>query len=145
MKNDKAHMTAITRNKPSAPMVKLNTLIDLGCNKCRGLDYGCGKGFDADYYGFDKYDPHFFPDKPRGKYDIVVCNYVLNVIEEKDEEELLDELKSYLRPHGQCYVSVRADIKKDGFTSRGTFQRTVELGFEEVCYLKNRYLIYKID
>jgi SAM-dependent methyltransferase len=124
-------------------MVKLGSLIDLNSfGRC--LDYGCGKGFDADHYNFKKYDPHFFPKKPVGRFDLVVCNYVLNVIEEKYEEELLDELRSYLRPHGMCYVSVRADVKKDGFTSRGTFQRTVELDYPIVCQLKNRYIIYKI-
>ena len=23
------------------------------------LDYGCGYGFDADYYGWEKYDPYY--------------------------------------------------------------------------------------
>ena len=60
-----AYKTAITRKKPSLPMRWL-AKEGLIPSRIDTLDYGCGKGFDADYFGMDKYDPHFFPNTELG-------------------------------------------------------------------------------
>ena len=73
-----SHKTAITRTKMSAPVKFLK---GQGLLQGRTLDYGCGKGFDADVLQCSKYDPHFSPELPKGKFDTIICNYVLNVIE----------------------------------------------------------------
>lgn len=93
----------------------------------RVLDYGCGQGFDAQYYGLEKYDPHFAKDMPQGYFDTITCNYVLNVIQDDQVVvSVLDSILAKLVPGGVAYISVRADVKRDGPTSKG-FQRSIYL------------------
>ena len=125
MENVNAHNTAITRKAPSVPMRNLAKLGLL--RQGRKLDYGCGKGFDATHFEMDAYDPHFSPTKPKGYYDIITCNYVFNVIEPEKEVLLLNELEQYLNEGGKAYITVRRDVKIDGFTSKKTYQRNVQL------------------
>ena len=108
------------------------------------LDYGCGRGFDADAFGFEKYDPHYFPQVPEGEFDIITCNYVLNVIPLDGEEEVVDKIWNLLAPDGVAYITVRRDVKKEGLTSRGTFQRNVVLNFIIEFEKKNQFCIYKL-
>ena len=58
------------------------------------LDYGCGYGQDLKYYkeaglkayGYDPHEEFGFPmPKRKEKYDVVVLNYVLNVIPHEAE------------------------------------------------------------
>ncbi len=72
-----AYRTAIKRTRPSAPMAKL---AEKDLLQGRALDYGCGRGFDAEHFGMEKYDPHFAPERPTGRFDVITCNFVLNVI-----------------------------------------------------------------
>lgn len=129
--NDLSHKTAITRSKISVPMRKLIEN-DLLTPEQTILDYGCGKGSDAQFLlekGFDMsgYDPYFFPRTEVLKdefFDVVTCNYVLNVIKlDSIEEELLQNIKRVLKPGGIAYITVRRDVKQDGYTSKGTYQR----------------------
>ncbi len=127
----KAHITAITRKKPSVPMRNLNKQ---GLLIGKMLDYGSGRGFDADFFKMDRYDPHYAPQKPKGKYDTITCNYVLNVIEDSEEmHELIHKLSTLLNKGGKAYITVRRDIEKnlgkEGFTSKGTYQKNVILPF----------------
>jgi len=124
MINTKSHNTAITRKNPSVPMRNLHKLGLLVGSK---LDYGCGKGFDAKHFQMDKYDPHYHPQKPADKYKTITCNYVFNVIEEGQESDLIDSIKELLLEEGTAYLTVRRDIKKEGFTSKKTYQRNVLL------------------
>ncbi len=124
MANTNSHKTAITRKNPSVPMRHLdkkNLLLgDL-------LDYGCGKGFDADHFNMDKYDPHYAPETPNKTYDTITCNYVFNVVEPHEEAALLHKIYTFLKPEGCAYITVRRDIKTEGYTSKKTYQRNVEL------------------
>ncbi len=124
MKNTNSHKTAISRKSPSVPMRQLdkkNLLVgDL-------LDYGCGRGFDADHFDMDKYDPHYSPEKPTKVYDTITCNYVFNVIDADKESELIQEISQLLNKGGTAYITVRRDIKEEGFTSKKTYQRNVKL------------------
>lgn len=135
--------TAISRNKPSAPMRFLEKLGALGGKM---LDYGSGRGKDADYYGMDKYDPYFAPTEPQGQYDIITSNFVLNVLSKKEADAVIEKVRGLLKPGGVAYFSVRRDIKKDGMTSKGTYQRTVMLGkgFELVHEVRGGYAIYRM-
>ena len=121
-----AHKTAITRNKPSAPMMRLKAS---GRLKGRVLDYGCGKGFDASHFGMDSYDPHYQPDMPDGLFDTIVCNYVLNVIESVEERErVVADIRSRLTDSGRAYITVRADKNAlNGRTKIGTWQGMIVL------------------
>ena len=124
MKNNKAHNTAISRKCPSKPMKNLEKYDLL---KGKLLDFGCGRGFDANHYDMDRYDPHYAPEKPKGKYDTITCNYVLNVVEEDHLQGIVDSILKHLKKKGTAYLSVRRDIKNEGYTSKGTYQRNVKL------------------
>jgi ATP adenylyltransferase len=143
MKN--SHKTAITRKKPSLPM---QWLADNGYLAYHDdlLDYGCGKGFDADYFEMDKYDPTFFPKVCLSKqYDIVTCNYVLNVVDESEQEDILENIKWHLRVGGKAFFSVRRDIKTEGVNKRGTFQRNVVLDDRfKLLKVTKGYALYEI-
>jgi len=123
IKNMKAHLTAISRKTLSAPMRWLNSLA-LIPQASKSLDYGCGRGFDADQLGMDKFDPHYFPTAPAGGYDVVTCNYVLNVIpEDSEREKVLLQLQAQAAYRGTVYVAVRNDkAALKGWTSKGTWQ-----------------------
>lgn len=139
---NQSYKTAITRNKPSKPMRILEEH-EVFNGGIIGLDYGCGKGFDADYYGLDKYDPHYFP-KPvlLGKYEVITCNYVLNVIPDViDRDNVLDKIKSLLSPEGVAYISVRRDLSAPIVKGRGCDQVLVELNLP-VLYKDNATCIY---
>lgn len=143
MKN--SHKTAITRKKPSLPM---QWLADRGAlaHHDNILDYGCGKGFDADYFEIDKYDPTFFPDLDAyRRYDIITCNYVLNVVNVSEQEEILEKIRDLLVIGGKAYFSVRRDIKTEGFNKRGTYQRNVVLDDRfKLLKVTKGYALYEI-
>lgn len=119
--------TAITRKTLSLPMKWLEDHNMLGCNRPnRRLDYGCGKGFDADTLGFQKYDLNHFPAIPEGTFDIITCIYVLNVIENPLERDMVcQDIIDRLADCGTAYIAVRNDLDTDekGYiTSTGTWQ-----------------------
>jgi hypothetical protein len=140
--NYNKNKTAITRTKPSVPMRLLAEKELLVGTK---LDYGCGKGFDADHFEMDKFDTFFNPTHPTKKYDTITCNYVLNVCPIEDEAFVLKHIEHLLNDTGIAYITVRRDIKKEGFTSKKTYQRNV---FLKLPVLKETstyctYVLYK--
>jgi hypothetical protein len=148
MRTDKSHKTAIFRNCLSAPIRYLKSVV----NKKKGefrfwgdriLDYGCGRGTDADFLGSEKYDPHFFPDMPSGKFHLILCTYVLNSLPKNKERIILEDIKKRLFPSsGKAYISVRRDIKISGYRKNGTFQRNVKLDLPLVYERKGKFAIY---
>jgi ATP adenylyltransferase len=131
------YKTAITRKKPSKPMTILENCSQFtDCH--RKLDYGCGKGFDADYFGMEKYDPHFFPDKPTGLFDTITCNYVLNVIPDHSERvQVLKDIQGLLADdNSMAFIAVRRDLKHDTNT-----QFLVELNLPTI-YKDSATVIY---
>jgi 2-polyprenyl-3-methyl-5-hydroxy-6-metoxy-1,4-benzoquinol methylase len=105
----------------------------------RVLDYGCGRGYDADRLGMFKYDPHFFDDKPAGTFHHVYCGYVLNTIDAKEGQAVIDEIKALLKPKGCGYVVVRRDQKNSN-----TNQRNVTLENAITFTSNSKYTIYSI-
>ena len=128
--------TAIARRKPSSPMILLRDEIFGEC-----LDYGCGRGFDCDYFGIDGYDPNWRNEYPTKKYDRIFCNFVINVVSADEEKEILSNIYSLLKPKGKAYITVRRDIKKD-YVGRDCIQRLVFLGLPVYREIKNRFCIY---
>lgn len=123
---DKSYKTAIARNCPSRPITWVQSQYQVKREdfswsfkkasqeaELRILDYGCGRGYDADYMSADKYDPHWFPKRPRGKYDIIFCTYVLNVVPEDQQHDILDRIDEFSNKGTQRYVTVRRDLKKE--------------------------------
>ena len=140
---DNSHKTAITRKFLSAPMRYLNDQ-DLLAGRC--LDYGCGKGFDADTLNIDGFDPYHRPTEPIGKFDTITCNYVLNVIPNEDERQaVVDSVRSLLADGGKAYISVRNDrVELQGWTKRGTWQGLVYLDLP-IVKSSPRFRMYLIE
>ena len=138
---NKSHLTAIKRNKLSAPMRYLRGVFSTG----KYLDYGSGRGYDAEALGLFQFDPHYFNvEYSDNTFDIITCIYVLNAIPLDGEEEVVDKIWNLLAPDGVAYIAVRRDVKKEGLTSRGTFQRNVVLNFPIEFEKKNQFCIYKL-
>ena len=122
---DSFQTTAIKRNKLSAPtqiLVSKNYLYQSDAI----LDYGCGHGSDVellrdqgfDAVGYDRFNPKFgyshghevFLSKMiEDKFgcNIVICNYVFNVIANPQERQhLIDTLR---KVPAKTFVAVRSD------------------------------------
>ena len=107
---DRSYITARQRIKPG-PILRWLDENDL--LNGRMLDYGCGRGLEADYYDMHKYDPYYYPIQPVGKFDVIVCNYVLCVVPQEQEENILIYLSNKLKSNGTAFISVRRDIPKN--------------------------------
>lgn len=107
--------TALKRRTLSVPMRELLVKELLKGNI---LDFGCGVGDDVNFLnqkglnivGYDKFNPMFNDGSLlKGKYDVVVCNYVLNVIPDLEEHrQVVEQLRSL---SDLIYISVRSDSK----------------------------------
>lgn len=143
----KSHLTAISRNAPSVPLrhiwKKYGPLTGI-----RVLDFGCGRGEDvrwlqsngAKAYGYDIY---YQPKRPSGMFSVVLCTYVLNVVDPEDTSIVINNTMKFVKKNGVAFFTVRRDIKKEGVTSKGTQQWNVELPFDIEKETKT-YCIYKV-
>ncbi len=138
------HLTAKERTSVSFPTrwLKQNNLL-----KGEILDFGCGFGFDTDELqkeGFDivGYDNYYRPEYPTKRFDTIICNYVLNVLEPKAQVEVLMEVSELLKPTGTAYFTVRRDLKSEGFRihyvhKQPTYQCNVVLPYKSVFLNEN--------
>lgn len=131
--------TAMARRSVSVPMALLSKK---GLLVGRTLDYGCGRGQDADHFKMAKYDPTWFPVKPAGPFDTITSNYVLNVTPPRVEAEILADIRSLLTPGGIAYITVRRDVHADGVTKSGTYQRIVKLDLPVLVEKKGAFATY---
>lgn len=76
-------------------------------------------------YDVTGYDPHYAPEIPSGKFDTVVCLYVLNVLLPEEQSHVLMAVSELLRPTGCAYFAVRRDIQFDGFRRHVKHQTNV--------------------
>lgn len=142
LKSNKSYLTAIKRKGLSAPMQYL-----IGEDLIIGsvLDYGCGRGVDANLINAERYDPYWFSAPLVDKYDTITCIYVLNVIQNPCERiDVLHKLYKLLNPNGIAYIAVRRDSFTEGRTSKGTWQGKINLDLPVLVEAKNRFCIYKI-
>jgi ubiquinone/menaquinone biosynthesis C-methylase UbiE len=116
----------------------------------RILDYGQGKGKDVEWLRehIQGYDP-YWKNTPEvlidNFYDVVLNNYVLNVVQEDVRHSILEDIKRVLKPCGYAYISVRdvsekvvGEPYKDGvITKTGTFQKL--FSHEELEKLLQKY------
>ena len=110
----------------------------------RVLDYGCGRGFDADQLDLEKYDPHWFPKEPEGLFDTITCIYVLNVVSEETQTWIIENVSKLLTPGGHAYFAVRRDLPREGEEGRGTWQQFVLLDLPLLTQ-KSTFAIYKLS
>ena len=135
--NKFSHLTAIERIYLSFPA---KYLLDKSWLQGKVLDFGCGFGNDVKLLqqkGFDiaGYDPYYFPEYPKNKFDTIICFYVLNVLFPEEQANVLMEVSHLLKPGGKAYFAVRRDIKKEGFREhyvhkKPTYQCIVKLPFK---------------
>lgn len=140
---DLSYLTAITRKTLTAPTKYLfNKNLLIG----NILDYGCGKSIDSEILeNCDKFDPYYYNDKKvfNRLYNTIICNYVLNVVHKDLEQSIIQKIKSLLKQNGKAYISVRRDVKIDGFTKKGTYQRNVILNYPIIKENKS-FCIYEL-
>ena len=130
------YLTAIRQTTLSAPT---RYLLQHGMLKGRILDFGCGFGFDADElkrqgYDIAGYDYYYRPKYPEGKFDTILCNYVLNVLEQYAQAEVMMNVTNLLHPYGTAFFAVQRDLKEEGFRLHAihrqyTYQCNVHLPF----------------
>lgn len=141
-KNNFNYYTAKERTSISFPAKKLlqhNLLIG------KVLDFGCGFGKDVEILqqeGIDivGYDPYYFNTYPTEKFDTIICFYVLNVLQQEDQANVLMEISALLKPNGKAYFAVRRDVFKEGFRihkihQKPTYQCNVLLQYKS--FFKN--------
>ncbi len=143
------HLTAIERNKLSAPMQTLakNSYLD---GDYSILDYGCGKGDDKrelEAHGLDvsAWDPVHNPEGELINSNIVNLGFVINVIEDKQERsDTINRAYAFADTllvisamvAGESVVSQFTPYKDGVITSRNTFQKYYSQG-ELKGYIEN--------
>lgn len=127
--------TVVHRKSLSRPVkTYLNSgLIARGWNI---LDFGCGKGFDCDELEYVGYDPFHRPEKLNKQFNVVMTNFVINVLDIDTRKKAIQEAYNYVIPDfGKLLIAVRSkkEIEKskkdtwityqDGYiTPKKTFQ-----------------------
>jgi 2-polyprenyl-3-methyl-5-hydroxy-6-metoxy-1,4-benzoquinol methylase len=135
---NQTHKTAISRTHLSTPTkwLKDNNLL-VG----EVLDYGCGRGYDAETLHIEKFDPHFFPTVLKQEfYDTIICIYVLNVLKGTEQATVIKQIKKLLKSGGKAYFAVRRDIPKSGTKT----QYWVELNAKSV-HKTGWFEIYEVE
>jgi diadenosine tetraphosphate (Ap4A) HIT family hydrolase len=103
------------------------------------LDFGCGYGIDTDRLkergmSIIGYDNFYRNQYPKQRFDTIICNYVLNVLEPEEQAEVLIAISELLKPQGKAYFTVRRDLVQEGFRyhtiyKKYTYQCNVILPF----------------
>ena len=145
------YLTAIKRTDLSVPT---RYLLQRDLLKGRILDFGCGFGYDTDElkkrgYDITGYDYYYRPDYPEGKFDTIICNYVLNVLEPYAQAEVMMNVTNLLSPNGTAYFAVRRDLTEEGFRLHAihkqyTYQCNVKLPFQSLVR-NSSYELYQYN
>jgi hypothetical protein len=159
---DQSYKSAIRRNDISAPLkwLEKHWIAEYGLEGSikdaarkmgnRILDYGSGRGEDATYLGAEEYDPFYYPFEPEGKFEIILCTYVLNVVDREERAKILTKLDELAAPGCVRYVTVRRDISildspieregyKQWYVLTGDMRKA---GYQSVYLRKNGFEIY---
>ena len=143
-KNTFFYLTAKERKYPSYPTKYLyNRKLLQG----EILDYGCGYGEDVKFlrengFNVDGYDLYYKPELKEKKFDIIICNYVLNVLLLEQQSEVLMHISELLKPEGKAFFTVRRDIKYVGYRlhkihKKYTYQCNVVLPYKSIFKNEN--------
>ena len=143
-KNNYSYLTAKERKNLSFParfLINKNLLVgDV-------LDFGCGFGKDVELLRKKEinivgYDSHYFPKYPTKKFDTIICIYVLNVLLQEEQADVLMEVSHLLKPTGRAYFALRRDLRYEGFRihkihQRPTYQINVQLAYKSIFKNEN--------
>lgn len=142
--NPNSHLTAKKRDRESFPTRWLHQQNLLSG---RVLDFGCGYGADLTFlehngYQVSGYDTHYQPQRPKGRFNTIICNYVLNVLLPGQQADVLMDVSELLEPTGRAYFTVRRDLKNNSFRKHAiykldTWQCVVKLPWKSV--FKNHF------
>ncbi len=137
--NQFSALTAKVRTSLSFPAKLLCTK---GLLKGEVLDFGCGYGTDVELLhtkgiNIIGYDKHYFPDYPKIKFDTIICLYVLNVLMQEEQTNVLMEISQLLKPTGTAFIVVRRDLHYEGFRThkihqKPTYQCNVKLTYKSI-------------
>ena len=145
-----------TRN-PSQPVVRVCQ--DGLVNGKRVLHLGTGLDrfakdalLKAGAVSVDDYDPNFYPDRSvlHSTYDVVLCNYVLNILIPTERRLVYDDIAACTDSQGAAYLCVQGKwpvlnkhrvvrAHEDGYVIRDTAAPTFRKGYDsqdlidEVC------------
>jgi len=143
-KNPNSHLTIKERKWPSYPTKQL---LSAGLIEGRVLDFGCGTGTDVAFLRKNRldvtgYDPFCNPDYPTGRFDTILCHYVLNVLLPEEQAHVLMAISELLKPTGRAYFTVRRDIKRNGFRTHvkhgcKVYQCNVVLPYKSILKTKH--------
>lgn len=110
----------------------------------RVLDYGCGFGFDADQFGWERFDPYYHQTKLEGDYDTIICNHVLNMLTRASRERAMQNIRSLLTDAGVAWLIVPRNIPQTGKAAlRKRIQNYVVLTLHSV-YADEKREIYRM-
>ena len=133
------YLTAKERDTPSFPSKFLQSKNMLNG---RILDYGCGFGKDVELLkekgtNIAGYDPHYFPTFPVGKFDTIICFYVLNVLLPEQQAHVLMDISNLLNENGKAFFAVRRDLTHEGYRihkihKKQTYQCNIVLPFKSL-------------
>ena len=92
-----------------------------------------GDTLKLEVYGYDYY---YRPEYPDGKFDTILCNYVLNVLEPYAQAEVMMNVTNLLASTGTAFFAVRRDLTEEGFRLHAihrqyTYQCNVRLPFRK--------------
>jgi len=148
-----SHLTAITRRALPVPVRWL--LMQGNAIQGRVLDFGCGKCSEINnrtigqlhcVTSMTNYDPYYAPIEfsLKPEFDTILCTYVLCALPESEENRILRLLRHYLALDGMAFISVRNDKPKQGHgvSSRGTFQRWVDLPYLRLLHKNSQARIF---
>jgi len=108
------------------------------------LHFGCGKdqagtgllNAQSGVVVAMEYDPNYvdYPEVLEDQYDIVIANYVLNVLPPKERKKAIKQIRSCMKKKGVAYITVRShkDTKicgKPEFDGVRTSIRTFQKGY----------------
>ena len=142
--NSYSHLTAKERETLSFPAkLLLNKKVLTGYI----LDFGCGFGKDVELLkakgiNIVGYDKHYFPKYPTKEFGTIICFYVLNVLMQEEQANVLMEISQLLKPTGKAYFAVRRDLQYEGFRThkihqKPTYQCNVKLGYKSIFKNEN--------
>lgn len=142
--NQYTHLTAKERESLSFPAkLLLNKSLLVGDI----LDFGCGFGKDVELLkskgkNIIGYDKHYFPKYPTQRFDTIICFYVLNVLLQEEQANVLMEISQLLKPAGTAYFAVRRDLQYEGFRThkvhqKPTYQCNVILNYKSIFKNEN--------
>lgn len=142
--NQFSYLTAKERENISYPA---RLILNRGLLVGEILDFGCGFGKDVELlknrgYNITGYDKHYFPEYPKQKFDTIICFYVLNVLMQEEQANVLMEISQLLKPTGKAYFAVRRDIRHEGFRvhkvhQKPTYQCNVLLNYSSIFRNEN--------